>query len=322
MNMSLKQLLQSYKNELDKFFAEVNLKELEGIFRLFFDCRGLLFFSGIGKSALVAEKIAVTMTSTGTRAIFIAPLEAMHGDVGLISENDIFVAFSKSGESDELLNLLPYVRNKGAKIIVISSNVHSRLAKAADAKLILPFEKELCPFNMAPTISTTLQSIVGDILAIALMQARNFSLNDYAMNHPAGTIGKRIMLKVRDLMVQGNQIPLCHPNDKLIDTLVELSDKRSGCVLIVDDSKKMLGIFTDGDLRRALQKHGGEILHSPIKTLMTQAARFIGPDALAWDAMKMMETNQKSPITVLPVVDENLQVLGLLKMHDILQSGL
>jgi arabinose-5-phosphate isomerase len=320
--MDLKQLLQSYQQELDQFFHKLNVNELETIFKLFLNCRGMLFFSGIGKSALVAEKIAVTMTSTGTRAIFMSPVGAMHGDIGLLTEQDLFVVISKSGETDELLNLLPYVRNKGSKIIAITSHANSRIAKAADVKLILPIEKELCPFNLAPTISTTAQTIVGDVLAVALMQERKFTLDAYAMNHPAGTIGKRITLKVRDLMMTGSQIPLCHPEDKVIDILVELSDKRAGCVLVVNSANHLEGIFTDGDLRRALQKHGGEILHSPIKNLMTKNPRMIGPDALAWDAMKLMETNQKSPVMVLPVVDDQKRILGLLKMHDILQSGI
>lgn len=320
--MSLKQLLHSYQNELERFFKLISLEELEAVFQLFLNCKGLLFFSGVGKSALVAEKMAVTMTATGTRAAYIAPLSAMHGDIGLVTNKDLFIALSKSGETDELLNLLPFVRNKGAKIVVFTSNCSSRLSKAADLTLILPIEKELCPFNMAPTISTTMQMIVGDVLAIALMEEHKFSLSEYAMNHPAGAIGKRITLKVSDLMLRDFQLPLCRPEDKLINTLVELSDKRAGCVLIVDPSNKLLGIFTDGDLRRALQKQGADVLNLPMGTLMIKCARTIGKEALAWDAMKLMEGNQKSPIMVLPVVDKKMHVLGLLKMHDILQSGI
>lgn len=320
--MMLKQLFNTYNHQLNSFFDRLEFNELDEVFRTMLECRGLIFVCGVGKSALVAEKMAVTMTSTGTRAVFLAPLAAMHGDIGLVKEQDIFVAISKSGETDELLNLIPYVRNKGAKVIAITSNPQSRIAKAADLKITLPIDKELCPFNMAPTVSTTSQLIVGDALAIALMQERKFTLDEFAMNHPAGTIGKRITVKVRDLMLRGSQIPLCKPQDKLIDVLVELSNKRAGCVIIVNEENELLGIFTDGDLRRALQKTGADVLQSPMEILMTPGGRCLGPDILAWEAMKLMESNQKTPIMVMPVVDSLRKVIGLIKMHDILQSGI
>lgn len=317
----MQKLLDKYRSEVDFFFSKIDKVKLEAVFGLFKECKGLLIFSGIGKSALVAEKIAVTMTATGTRALFIPPIEAMHGDVGLITQDDLFIAISKSGETEELLNLLPYVRNKGAKIIAMTSNPKSHLAEAADFQIEVPFKHELCPFNMAPTISTTCQTILGDILAIALMEYKNFTINEYAMNHPAGTIGKRITVKVKNLMIEGGLIPFCKPENRLIDVLVELSNKKAGCVLVVDQDKKFLGIFTDGDLRRALQKSGSEILQTRISELMTKSARFIGPEVLAWEALKIMES-QKSPIMVLPVLDDNFKVVGILKLHDILQSGI
>lgn len=319
--MMIQRLLDKYREELTLFFDSVDVREFEKIFALCKDCKGLLIFSGIGKSALVAEKIAVTMTATGTRALFIPPIEAMHGDVGIISDQDIFIAISKSGETEELLNLLPYVRNKGAKIVAMTSNQKSRLAEAADLQLMLPFHQELCPFNMAPTISTACQTISGDVLSIALMESKNFSLDEYAMNHPAGTIGKRITVKVKNLMIEGALIPLCSPSDHLINVLVELSDKKAGCVLVADDNKKLLGIFTDGDLRRALQKFGPVVMSQSLSDLMTPSSRFTHPEVLAWDALKMME-NPKSPITVLPVLDESHHVVGLLKLHDILLTGI
>lgn len=320
--MSLQRLLDKYKQELNYFFNHLMVEEIEKVFTLLKQCQGILFISGVGKSALVAQKIAVTLTATGTRAFFISPLEAMHGDIGLVTSNDLFLAISKSGETDEILNLLPYVRNKGAKVIAFVSNPKSRLAKGADLYINFPIESELCPFNMAPTVSTTAQTILGDVLAIACMEARKFTLNEYAMNHPAGTIGKRITVRVRDLMLKDRQLPLCEYQDRVVDTLLELSDKRAGCVLVVDQNKILQGIFTDGDLRRALQNHGSATLDRPVGEVMTQGGRSVGPDILAWDAMKEMEGNQKSPITVLPVVDQEKRVLGLLKMHDILQSGI
>lgn len=319
--MMIQRLLHKYREELSLFFDKVDVSAFEKLFALCKDCKGLLIFSGIGKSALVAEKAAVTMTSTGTRALFIPPIEAMHGDVGIISNQDIFIALSKSGETEELLNLLPYVRNKGAKIVSLTSNPKSRLAEAADLHLLIPFHQELCPFNMAPTISTASQTIIGDVLAIALMESKNFTLDEYAMNHPAGTIGKRITVKVKNLMIEGALIPLCKPTDHLIDVLVELSNKKAGCVLVADADKKLLGIFTDGDLRRSLQKFGPSVMTKPLSELMTPCGRYTHSEVLAWEALKIME-NQKSPITVLPVLDEAHHIVGLLKLHDILLTGI
>lgn len=320
--MSIYQLIQTYRTELENFFKKIPHDQLEKCFQLFADNKGFIFFSGVGKSALVAQKMAVTLTATGSRALFLSPLEAMHGDVGLVSDNDLFVAISNSGETEELLNLLPFVRNKKAKIIAITAKAQSKLAKAADQAIIVPVERELCPFNLAPTISTTAQGIIGDILAIALMEKKQFSLDEYAKNHPSGSIGKRLTVRVKDLMLKGDHIPLAAPDDRLVDTLVELSDKKAGCVIIVDKNRTMLGIFTDGDLRRALQKKGEHVLSSPMRELMTLSGRITHPDILAWDAMREMEGDQKHPVMVLPVVDDNNRVIGLIKMHDILQSGL
>lgn len=320
--MILDKIFKDAESNVSYFVENINKQDVVKVFDHLKQCKGLIFFTGVGKSALVAKKIAVTMTSTGTRALFISPVDALHGDIGLIGKEDTIVVLSKSGETEELLNLIPYVRNKGAAIICVVSNPKSRLAKAADIAIALPIEKELCSFNMVPTTSTIVQMIFGDVLAVGLMQERKFTLDDYAMNHPSGTIGKRILLKVSDLMLKDKNIPLAAPHDKLIDTLVELSDKKAGCVLVADDSFKLLGIFTDGDLRRALQKFGADVLQYKMKDLMNAKCRTIQPQSLAWEAMKVMEGDQKSPIMVLPVVNEEKGVVGLIKMHDIVQSGL
>lgn len=320
--MDIQELFHSYREEINNFLNRIDLQEVKEVLHAFKNCSGLLVFSGVGKSGLVAQKIAATMTSTGTRALYLSPVEAMHGDIGVISANDLFIAVSNSGETEEILHLLPYVRNKGAKIIAFVSNPKSRIAKGADLTLTLPVEKELCPFNLAPTISTTAQLILGDVLAIALMHSSQFSLDQYAMNHPSGAIGKRITLKVEDLMLKGDHIPRAYPQTRIIDALHELSNKRAGCLLITDAQNKLLGIFTDGDLRRALQKYGDALLQKPLEEVMTTGGRTIGPKVLAWEAMKVMEGSQKSPIMIMPVIDESREVLGLLKMHDIIQSGL
>lgn len=318
----LKELLNNEKKSLDHFFKNLDINALEKFLNLLYQCKGLMVFSGVGKSGLVAEKIALTMTSTGSRAFFLSPNNALHGDIGIIGPDDIFIMLSKSGESDELLQLIPFIRNKGAKIAAIVSNGSSRLAKAVDYVLAVPLEKELCPFDLAPTTSSVIQMMVGDVLAIALMNLKKFTVDDFAKNHPAGRIGRRILIRVKDLMISGQALPLCKPADTLVDILVELSNKRCGCVLIVDEHNDLKGIFTDGDLRRALQKYGPGALEFSMEKLMTSNPKWIEAKELAWEALSIMEKDQKNPITVLAVLDENKKVVGVIKMHDIVQSGL
>ena len=317
----LKELIQKDREYLNQFFEEWDIHPMEELLELLTQSKGTVFFTGVGKSGLIAKKIAMTMTSTGTRALFISPIDALHGDIGIASEEDIFILLSKSGESDELLNLVPTLRNRKIKRVAVTSNDKSRLAKASDLTIILPIEKELCPFDMAPTISTTAQMIFGDVLSIALMQVKQFSQDQFIQNHPAGRIGKRITMKVSDLMVKDEALPLCHPQDKLVEILVELSDKRCGCVLVIDDQKHLKGIFTDGDLRRALQTKGANVLESSMAQLMIPSAKWITSERLALEAMQIMEEDQKKAITVLPVLHDQT-VVGLIKLHDILQSGL
>ena len=203
-----------------------------------------------------------------------------------------------------------------------STTAIAALRKACEFSVVLPMGKELCPFDLVPTTSAVTQMIFGDVLAIALMRHKNFSLLEYAMNHPAGKIGRRLTLRVRDFMLKGRDIPLCGPKDKLVQTLVELSNKHCGCVLVVDEHMSMLGIFTDGDLRRALQKFGSKALEATMLEVMTKTARLIKSDEMASQALSLMEADQQHPITVLPVIEGELKVVGLIKMHDIVQSGL
>lgn len=318
----LQELLQKKRQYLNHFFETLDLNAANEILETLAKCTGTIFVTGIGKSGIVAKKIAMTMISTGTRAIYLSAEEAMHGDLGLVSENDVILLLSKSGESEELLRLIPFLRNKKAKLIAVVSNHKSRLSQFSDFTITLPLEKELCPFGLAPTTSTVIQLIFGDLLAVALMRLKNFSIDQYALNHPSGSIGKRITLKVKDLMLTGNKIPKCDSHVKLMDVLVELSNKQCGCILIVDDEGKLNGIFTDGDLRRALQKGGGKVLESTIGESMTKSPRWIHQDLLAYDALQFMEADPKHPITVLPVLDAHNKVVGIIKLHDILQSGL
>jgi len=319
--MMLKNLFENERKYLDYFFDRLDLSEVEKVVDLMASCSGVIIFSGVGKSGFIAEKTAMTMTSTGSRAMYLSPTNALHGDIGFVTDEDVFVMLSKSGESDEMLNLIPFLRNRGVKIVSMTSSKESRMAKAADLTITLPLEKELCPFDLAPTTSTIIQMIVGDLLVVSLMQRKKYSLDEYVNNHPAGQIGKRAFLKVKDLMLPEGKIPLCRPEETLVDTLVELSNKQCGCVLIVDQARALQGIFTDGDLRRALQKEGSKALDLKMQDLMNRNPRTVGTDELALHAMKLMESDQKSPITVLPVVEQGC-VVGMVKMHDIVQSGI
>ncbi len=322
MQEIVEKLLANERNYLNIFFEKIDLKQLESMLKILLDCSGLILLSGIGKSGLVAEKISVTLTSTGTRALFISPTNALHGDIGIVTDRDVFIMISKSGESDELLHLIPFLRNKGAKILSIVSKPDSRLAKASDFYLTIPTEKEICPYNLAPTTSTVMQMIVGNILAISLMEIKQFSKDQFAMNHPSGRIGRRLITKVKDLMLKGDAIPTCKLEDKLADTLVELSNKRCGCILVLDEDRRLLGIFTDGDLRRTLQKLGAYALEAKMKEVMGNTPKTTSSEELAWTALQKMEENQQHPITVLAVIDASEKVVGIIKMHDILQSGI
>jgi arabinose-5-phosphate isomerase len=317
----IKELLAEEKRIIDHFFTTVDPEAIERVVEMIATCKGKVLFTGVGKSGIVAKKIAVTLTSTGSSAYYLSPTNALHGDIGLVEAGDLFFIFSKSGESEELVNLLPYVRNKGAYTFAIVSSKKNRLVSGCDDFLLLPVEKEICPFNLSPTISATVQMIFGDILAVALMQRKKFSLEEYALNHPAGKIGKRSSLKVKELMIRGNQLPQCSLEATLGAILSELSDKKCGCVLVVDQEKKLQGIFTDGDLRRALQQRGEKALQACIEEVMTKNPRTIFSERLAFEALQLMESDQKHPITALPVVDSNSCISGLIKLHDLIQSG-
>lgn len=322
MKEIIEDLLNRERESLDYFFSQLDRESLKDFLDTLYHCKGLVILCGVGKSSLVAEKFSVTLTSTGTRSLFLSPTNALHGDIGITTAHDVFIMISKSGESDELLNLIPFLRNKKVKILSIVNNASSRLAKASDLTLTLPVVKELCPFDLAPTTSTVIQMIVGDLLAIALMKMKQFTKDEFVMNHPAGRIGRRLMTKVKDLMITGEDIPLCQPNDKLLDTIIELSNKRCGCVLISNEQSHLLGIFTDGDLRRALQNQGPQVLEARVGSLMTTTPKTIDANELAWVALQKMEEDQKHPVTVLAVLNEENTLTGLIKMHDIVQSGI
>lgn len=315
----IKTLFEDQRKYLNHFFDAIDLELAQTILNKLVQCKGTLILSGVGKSAHVAEKIVATLLSTGTRAFFLSPAHALHGDIGIVSKEDVFISFSKSGNSQELIDLLPFVKRKGALTIAIVSAQNSNLAKMSDESIVLPVEREICPHDLAPTTSSAVQLIFGDCLAIALMQAKQFSIHDFAENHPGGLLGKKITLKVADLMLKGDEIPCCKPQDVLIDVLHELSVKRCGCLLVADEHKNLKGIFTDGDLRRAIQKNGTGALSMTLDLLMTQSPKNITSDQLAHIAVKAMEEDPNRLITVLPVVNQG-KLIGLIRMHDILQK--
>ena len=318
----IKDLLKKERDSLNHFLDHVDHQALEKFVLMLRDCPGYVIFTGVGKSGLIAEKIAMTMNSTGSKALYISPMNALHGDIGIATSKDVVVMLSKSGESDELLHLVPFLRNKGVKVACIVNNPQSRLSKAVDHTLVLPLEKELCPFDLAPTVSATTQLIVGDIIAVALMQMNEFTMDEYARNHPSGRIGRRVVTRVKDLMIGGNATPTSSPHTKLVDALGELSNKGCGCVMVINEKKELLGVFTDGDLRRALQKEGASALNIPLEKLMTPNPRTINVTDLAFSALQLMESDQKRPISVLAVVDDEKHLVGVIKMHDIVQAGL
>lgn len=317
----IKELLAQQLQSISYFSEQLALQEAESLLQACLDCKGLIVFSGVGKSGLVAEKIAVTLISTGTRAIYLPPTNFLHGDLGILGKEDLFILLSRSGETEELLELLPFARAKGCKIASIVSKKDSRLSASVDLSVYLPLDKELCPFDLAPTTSTVLQLIFGEVLAVALMKKKNFTLSQYALNHPAGAIGKKMMLKVDDLMIKEEKsLPLCAPDQTLREVLVELTNKKCGCLLVVGEKRELAGIFTDGDLRRALQTQGSALLESKISCLMTPAPVVASKEQLAWEALKLMQKDPKRWVMTLPVVEKE-QVVGLLRLHDLVHAG-
>lgn len=316
----LKQLFEEQRKSLQYFFDSLAYDKVEELFGCCLESKGQLIFTGVGKSAIIAEKIAMTLISTGTRALYLPAMNFLHGDMGVVTSADIFFFLSKSGETEELLELVPFVKKKGASVVAVLSYPQSKLAREAHFVIHLPMDKELCPFDLAPTISTEIQLLFGDVLAIWLMKKRRIQMEEYAANHPSGTIGKKATVKVEDLMLKGKEIPFCYPEDKLEHVLVELSSKKCGCLVIVDKAYRLQGIFTDGDLRRALQKLGTALFDKTMQELMTPTAESIKTGLLVWEALKIMQKDNKW-ITTLPVIETN-KVVGILRMHDIVHAGL
>ncbi|MBK8183670.1 MAG: KpsF/GutQ family sugar-phosphate isomerase [Candidatus Competibacteraceae bacterium] len=285
--------------------------------RLMLDCQGRIVVIGIGKPGHIGGKIAATLASTGTPAFFVHPAEASHGDMGMITARDVVLALSNSGETDELLTLLPLMKRLGAPLIALTGNPGSTLAHAADVHIDVSVPQEACPLGLAPTSSTTATLAMGDALAVALLEARGFTAEDFARSHPGGRLGRRLLLLIDDVMHVGEQMPCSAPKDLLKDALLEMSRKGLGTTVVIDPAHQVLGVFTDGDLRRVLDRQV-DVHSARVAEVMTRQCKTIASGTLAAEALRMM---QQYKINALPVLNSAGKLVGVLNMHDLLRAG-
>lgn len=302
--------LQSFLNRLDDTVAQAA--------RLLYDTKGQVIITGMGKAGLIGRKIASTFASTGTPSYFLHPAEAIHGDLGIVSEREVVLAISNSGETDEIVALLPHIKRLGARTLALTGKPRSTLGLHSDVVIDTSVEKEADPLDIAPTASTTLMLAVGDALAAALVQMRGFSRDQYAIFHPGGSLGRKLLLLVRDLMHQGDAMPCIPHTATFHEALFNMTTKRLGCTFILDQAGRLDGIITDGDLRRIIQKNG-LAMDAPVQDVMVQNPKRIHEEQLAAEALKLMEDHA---ITVLPVVDSTEKPVGAIHMHDLIKAGL
>ncbi len=283
-----------------------------------YQCKGRVVLTGMGKSGLIARKIVATMNSTGTAAIYLHPTDALHGDLGMVRSEDVVIILSKSGNTEEMLNLLPLLKRIGVLIIGMLGNKDSRIGRQIDIFLNIDVKEEACPFDLAPTASSTAMLVMGDALAVSLLQVRGFTAQDFAMLHPGGSLGKRLSLKISEIMISGEQIPIVHENASLKDSILEITSKRLGTTCVVNDDGVLIGVITDGDLRRLLEKTL-EIQSFKAKDVMSKSPKVITADLLASFALQQMENHK---ITSLVVVDSFERPIGIVHMHDLVNLGL
>ena len=284
---------------------------------ILYNCKGRVIITGMGKSGLIGRKIAATLTSTGTPSYFLHPAESTHGDSGIITRNDVVIAISNSGETQELLNLLPLIKRFGVLMIGMTGKMHSTLANSSDVVLDISVEREACPLNKAPTASTTATLAMGDALAVCLLAKRGFSEEDFLVFHPSGALGKGFLYRVGDLMLTGDKLPIVQENDSFVDVIDVITTHKLGMAMIVDASGKLSGVLTDGDIRRTLMKHNN-IQSLIIKDVMTVNPKRISKNDYGASALNLME---KYSITALAVVDEDNKPIGVIHIHDLLKAG-
>lgn len=285
---------------------------------LLYNCKGKVVVSGMGKSGLIGQKIAATLASTGTPAFFLHPAEGVHGDLGMLARRDALIAISNSGETKEILQLLPYIERMGVPTVGMTGKMDSTLAKHSDVVLDVSVSEEACPMGLAPTASTTAALAMGDALAVALLQKRGFRSEDFAQFHPGGTLGRRLLIKVRDLMHVGEELPRVQEQATASDAISEISAKKLGMTTVVDRTGALVGVITDGDLRRFVQK-GGDVIKASAGTLASRTPRTIEPDDLAARAVEMME---RFSITTLVVMEGERRIVGVIHLHDLLKNGI
>ena len=297
-------------------------ENFEAALKMIMACQGRTVITGMGKSGLIGRKISATLASTGTPSFYLHPAEGIHGDLGMVTQDDVVIALSNSGETAEVLHILPSLRRIGAKVIAMVGNKNSTLAKNADVVLDVSVSKEACPLGLAPTSSTTAALAFGDALAMELLSAKNFTAKQFAVFHPGGSLGRKLLLTVDDIMHKDKENPLVTGEMSVKDALFVITDKGLGAVSVVDDKehKHLVGLLTDGDIRRGLSK-GFAFLDRPVVEIMTKTPKTITANKLAAEALHLMESNKPRPITVLPVIDENRCVVGLLHMTDLVHQG-
>lgn len=313
----VKRTLHIEKQALEFITHKVDEQVVTAI-ELLYACEGRVIVIGMGKTGLIARKIAATLASAGTPAFFLHPAEALHGDLGIITNQDVVLIVSNSGETEEVVNLLPSLKRFGVKIISLTGNPKSTLAQHSDVVIDIAVEKEADPLELIPTSSTTAALAMGDALASALVLKRGFSKEQFAIFHPGGSLGRKLLWRVRDLMHTGDSVPIVNGRVTVREAIYEMSRKKLGATCVVNTDNQLIGIFTDGDLRRLLQRHSNP-LELLISDVMTRTPKTIGEDALAAESLRIMEDNA---ITLLPVIDDQLKLFGAIQMHDLVRAGL
>jgi arabinose-5-phosphate isomerase len=317
-------LLRAEAEAIGKAASRLQVNDVDPVIALLTKCKGKVVLLGVGKSGIIAQKIAATMTSSGTAAVHLHPSDALHGGLGIVTAEDVVIMLSNSGETDELLELMPYLKRRDVPLVAIVGNVKSSIAQRADAVIDASVDQEACPLNLAPTASTTVALAIGDALAMTLMRAKGLTESDFASNHPGGQLGKRLTLQVADLMHSGPQNPTIGTDAAWMEIISAITHYGLGAVNVIDGDGRLAGIITDGDLRRSLQRISStDLAFANIKCddLMTRNPVMARPDMLAFDALRLME-DRPSQISVLPVVDADEKCVGLIRLHDIVRSGL
>jgi arabinose-5-phosphate isomerase len=318
----IQQLLRIESDAIAQTATRLDRAQVEQVVELLKNCGGKVVILGVGKSGIIGQKIAATMTSTGTAALYLHPSDALHGSLGIVQQDDVVIVLSNSGETDEIVAMLPYLKNRGVPILAIVGNVNSTLARRADAVLDASVDKEACPLNLAPTTSTTVALAIGDALAMTMMKVKGLTMDDFAVNHPAGRLGKRLTLRVGDLMHRDGENPTIETGSSWVEVVRAISKGGLGAVCVVNADGRLAGIITDGDLRRAIEQTSHESL-AKLKSddFMTRKPVVVTPELLAFDALRLME-DRPSQISVLPVIDGDERCVGLIRVHDIVRSGL